>query len=191
MEVKRESDVPEKKVEKVVSGNVKLKKKSGIAKFAGSVVQEDMQSVGHYIFAEVLIPALKKAISDVVTNGIDMLLYGESGKTRKSPGSKISYNSIYDERRKNYRKDSSISSLDYDDVIFESRGEAETILSSLEEIIDRYGTTTVADLYDLAGISINGQHTFNKYGWSDLRSASVVRVYDGYVIKFPRPLPID
>lgn len=184
--------VSEKKVEKVVHGSVKSKKKSGIQKMADAFIQEDAQNVKSYIFMEVLIPALKKAISDVVTNGIDMILYGETGRSRKSsPGSKVSYRSYYDDRRDDRRavRSSRSSGYDYDDVIIDNRGEAEEVLSRMDEILDKYGVVSVADFYDLVGIA--GRYTDNKYGWTNLQNASVVRVRDGYVIKLPRALGID
>ena len=72
-----------KKVGKVVKGKVKTKKKSGITKFTDVFISEDVSSVKSYIIGEVLIPAMKKALSDIVTNGIDMILYGESGVNKR------------------------------------------------------------------------------------------------------------
>ena len=59
----------------------------------------------------------------------------------------------------------------------------------MDELIATYGLVSVADLYDLVGIA--GSYTDNKYGWTDIRNASVVRVRDGYVIKLPRALPLN
>ena len=67
----------DKKVEKVVSGKTSTKKKSGIRKLSDTFLSEDIGNVKNYIFAEVLLPAAKKLVSDIVTNGIDMMLYGE------------------------------------------------------------------------------------------------------------------
>ncbi len=63
------------------------------------------------------------------------------------------------------------------------------ILDNMFEILDRYKVVTVADLYDLAGE--RGRYTDNKFGWTDISSASVVRIRDGFVIKLPRALAID
>ncbi len=184
-----------KKVEKVVKGKVKTKKKNGITKFADVFVSEDVSSVKSYIIGEVLIPAMKKALSDIVTNGIDMILYGESGVTkRKSPGSRISYTNYYDRRdrdrdRYGYDDRRVRAGYDFNDVILDSRGEAEDVLSRMDELIDNYGIVSVADFYDLCGIT--GSYTDNKYGWTDIRSAQVVRVRDGYKIKLPRALPLN
>ena len=73
--------------------------------------------------------------------------------------------------------------------MLETRGEAEDVLSRMDELIDTYGVVSVADLYDLVGISCN--YTDNKYGWTNLRNAEPVRVRDGYMLKLPKALPID
>ena len=75
------------------------------------------------------------------------------------------------------------------DIIIENRGEAEDVLSRMDELIDQYGLVSVADLYDLVGI--NGNYTDNKYGWFNIRTASVVRVRDGYMIKLPKAVPLN
>ena len=54
----------------------------------------------------------------------------------------------------------------------------------MEELLERFEVVSVADLFDMAGISCN--YTDNKYGWTDLRDARVARVSDGYVIRLPR-----
>lgn len=182
-----------KKVDKVVKGKVKTKKKNNITKFADVFISEDISSVKDYIFGEVLIPAMKKALSDIVTNGIDMILYGESGSNKKkSPGSRVSYTNYYDRRDRDYdryRYRETRTGYSYDDITLESRGEAEDVLSRMDELIDNYGIVSVADLYDLVGIT--GSYTDNKYGWTNIRNAQVVRVRDGYKIKLPRAIPLD
>lgn len=185
--------VSEKKVEKVIQGKVKQKKRSGLQKIAGEVIQEDARNVKSYIFSEVLIPALKKTISDVIKNGIDMVLYGESrGSGKRSlPGSKVSYRSFYDDDRDRHSYRDRVSSrYDYDDVIFDSRGEAEEVLSSMYDILERYKVVSVADLFDLVGLQC--KYTDNKYGWMDLRGSEVVRTFDGgYSIRLPKAMSID
>ena len=183
---------PEKKVEKVIAGTVKSKKKSEIRKFTDVFISEDIDNVKSYILLDVLIPAIKKAISDIVTNGIDMILYGETGKTKSnSIASKISYRSYYDGRngRRDYSAIRTKISYNYDDIIFDNRGEAEDVLSRMDELISTYGLVSVADLYDLVGVT--GNYTDNKYGWTNIRSASVIRVRDGYMLKLPKALPLD
>lgn len=192
---KSETDVSaekEKKVEKVVTGKVITKKKSDIRKFADIFISEDVKNVKNYVFMEVLVPAIKKAVSDIVRDGIDMILYG-SGHTKRSSGS-ASYVS-YDKRYSNTHSESRAydtnrtrTGYSYDDIVIESRGEAEEVVNRMDELIETYGMVSVADLYDLVGKSC--QYTDNNYGWTNIRNAEIVRVRNGYWIKLPKALPI-
>lgn len=183
----------ERKVEKVVTGTVKTKKKSKALMLANEFISEDARNVKTYVIGEVLIPAIKKAISDIVTDGIDMILYGESkGGHKRSTADRVSYKNYYDRDRKpSYDSRSAIrSGYSYDDIILNSRGEAEDVLTRMDELMETYGLVRVADLYDLVGIT--GSYTDNKYGWTNIRNAEIVRVRDGgYMIKMPRAVPID
>lgn len=79
----RKESIPEKHVEKVISGTVKPKKKSEMQKFADVFISEDVNNVKSYIVMDVLVPAIKKAISDIVTNGIDIQIILAVWKKRK------------------------------------------------------------------------------------------------------------
>ena len=81
------------------------------------------------------------------------------------------------------------SRYSYDTITLDTRGEAEEVLARMDEIIDTYKMVRVADFYDLVGVT--GNYTDNKYGWTNIRNAEVIRVRDGYRIKLPRALPID
>lgn len=185
----------EKRVEKVVTGVVKTKKKSKAEKFMGNFISEDAKSVKSYVFGEVLIPAIKKAISDIVTDGIDIILYGESrrGSRGRSTADRVSYRNYYDggysRPRMNERQALMTGQYSYDDIVLQSRGEAEDVLARMDELMDTYGLVRVADLYDLVGIT--GNYTDNKYGWTNITRAEIVRTRDGFMIKMPRAVPID
>ena len=81
---KSRQEQSEKKVEAVISGKAKTRKKGEMQKFADVFIAEDANDVKSYILLEVIVPAIKKAISDIVTTGIDMILYGEAGRTMVS-----------------------------------------------------------------------------------------------------------
>lgn len=185
---------PEKKIEKVITGSAKTRKKSGMRKFSDVFISEDAGNVKSYIFMDVLLPAAKKLISDVVTNGIDMLLYGEAGRSKKRSGtSKVSYSSYYDrdDRRRERRPYSSRNSFDYDDFVYETRGDAEAVLDTMYEIIQQYDEVTVADVYEASEIT-NHNYTANNYGWRDLRGSDIVRTTRGeYWLKLPKAIPLD
>lgn len=182
------------KFEKAIQGTAKTRKKSEVRKFADIFLAEDISNVKSYIVADVVIPALKKGLSDIVTNGIDMLLYGENGRRSSNNNSvvhKVSYSKYYDRDKPRQLSGTSRrqNGYNYDDVVVDTRGEAETIISTMEDAIEQYGMLSVADMYDLVGITAN--HTDYKYGWTDISSAEAIRIRDGYVIKMPRALPLD
>lgn len=185
-------DEQKNKVEKIISGKAKPKKKSELKKFADVFLSEDISSVRSYIWYDVLVPAIKKAIDDVFTNGVKTLLWGSgSNKKNSSYSERYSYRSCYDksdERRPRYG-DRNRGGYSYDDIVLESRSDAEDVLSKMDEIISVYEMVSVADLYDLVGIV--GSHTDVKYGWTNISNASVVRVRDGYWLKLPKAIPLD
>ena len=124
-----------------------------------------------------------------------LILYGESrrGGRGRSNADRVSYRNYYDRdtraSRVMDRGNTPYSGYSYDDIILSNRGEAEDVLSRMDELIEAYGLVRVADLYDLVGIT--GNYTDNKYGWTNIRNAEIIRVRDGYMIKMPRAIPID
>lgn len=180
---------PNKRVEKVVSGNTKTRKPNEVKKFAGAFLPEEMTDVKSFILTDVIIPGLKNAIADVVS----IMLFGEAGRIggRKASGSKVSYQHYYDDKRddrRNYSRPRA-AGFEYDDIIFETRADAELVLDQLDSAISNYGMVSVLDLYDLAGVTCR-QYTADKYGWTDIRNAKVIRVRDGYIIQLPRAMQI-
>lgn len=177
-------------IKPVISAPAKKKKKSGIVKFADVFIQEDISNVKSFIISDVVIPTVKKLALDIV----ESILYpgGGSGRSTRSPGSKVTYTS-YD---KAYRSDDRFArsterknTYDYDNITFTSRHDAEIVLGAMDDVIDKYGVVRVADFYDFAGVT--GSYTDNNYGWYNLTSAKVERVRDGYIIRLPKAMSID
>lgn len=187
----------ERKVEKVVTGATKLKKKSEIRKFTDIFVSEDVANVKSYILYDVIIPGIKDIVFDIAIGSLKKAFWGESAPmSRKSSGSsnipKVSYGKYYDKAydRRDLDAGRNKNRFDYDDITFANRADAEAVLMGLDEIIDRYGVARVGDLYDLANVSTNN-YMINRYGWTSVSTASVSRVSDGYIIRLPRPLALD
>lgn len=183
--------VEEKRVEKVVKGTTRTKKKSELSKLKDTFISEDAANLKSYIIGDVLIPAAKKAISDIVSNGVDMILYGGKAPDRNRRGSSnyISYRDYSrkdDDRRPSYNTARS----DFEDIVFDCRSDAEAVLDQMHDICGRYGFVTVADLFDMADRT--PPYTANRYGWTNVSSAEVVRLTGGgYIIRLPRAVPID
>lgn len=198
-ESKEETKAEQKKVAKITTCAVVTRKKGLWKRITETFIKDDVTSVSSYILHDVLIPAAKSTISDMVQGGIEMMLFGErkGSRTKRSGGqSYVSYNnyssSRYDRDKRDDRREISPQNRarhNFDEIILTSRGESEEVLSHLVDLIIDYGQATVADLYDLVGMT--GNFTDNKYGWVDLSSASVSRVHDGYLLNLPKTLLLD
>lgn len=190
-EYKKNTDdekIEPKRTESVVANPVTTKKKSRWEQIKEEFISEDGKSVGDFLLFDVLVPAIKKTLFDMGTNGLDMILYG--GKAQKSSNpqtNKIPYRNFYEE--KNYSRPRPAQVYSNNDIVFQTRGDADAVLNGLNDIVAQYGIARVADYYDLAGV--NCSYTDNYYGWTDLRMAQVVRLYSGFSLKLPKPMPID
>ena len=188
-EGQKESLSEKKRVEKVIHGKVKVRPKSGLHKLTDVFISEDAANVKSYIVMDVLVPAVKKAISDIVRDGIDMILYGESKGRSSSSSSYVSYRDYSRRDEDRFRdRDRDRRGYNHDDIVLESRGEAEEVITRMDELIETYGVVSVADLYDLVGKTC--EYTDNKYGWTNVRNAEPIRVRDGWMLRLPKALPL-
>lgn len=186
-----------KKVEKVISGTAKVKKKSELRKFADNFISEDVGSVKDYLVKDVVIPTVVDFIEDIVVGGIRTLLRGDAGrrdsKDRRGYGGSPSYINYtrYSDRRddRGSRDNQTRRGYGYDDVIVPTRADAEEVIRQMDEIMETYGMVRVADLYESVGLPTN--FTDNNYGWMNIRSADVVRMRDGgWLVKMPKAIPL-
>ncbi len=188
-----------KEIQKVkMQGGIKHKKQSLGKRVAGTIFDDDTSSVGQYILWDVLIPAFKSTLSDIVTGGIEMLLYGDGGgdrdrRTKRDRGrSYVSYSRYYEDDRDDRRRRRAKGKRarhEFDDVIFDSRRDAENVLSRLVDLIEEYDEVSVSDFYDMVGI--DSTYTDRAWGWTNLRGSYVERGRDGYYIKLPRTVVLD
>lgn len=81
------------------------------------------------------------------------------------------------------------TTLDTQQIILEDRGEAELVLEKLRSLVDLWAIATVADLYELVGIT--GHFSDVKRGWTDLSGASIKRVTEGYLLDLPLSEPTN
>lgn len=196
-EPSKKAKSPEK-FDKVVNGGITTRKKSGAKKFFEDFLVKDFDSVKDYAINDIILPSVKKGLYDLFTGSLNMLFFGDSssrdyGNRGSGIPARVSYDRFYsgDNSSKNNRPVPRRASngYSYDDIVFNDRGDAQVVLERMDEIISRYGLISVASMYDLAGIT--AETTDHKYGWTDIRSASIMSERGGYVIRMPRALPLD
>ena len=189
-----EQALAEKKVDKVISGTAKVRKKTGARKVMDAFISEDAANVKSYVLMDVIIPTLKDLLADVVKTTVDTILFSgssnsRSGSTRRRSDGYISYNRFSDrrdDRRDNHRV-TVASRYNFDDIELESKGEADYVLEQMDALLDQYGMVSVADLYDMVGLSDQREYTDQNYGWTSLRNARTERVRGGgYMLDLPK-----
>lgn len=156
------------------------------------------ENLKEMIFDDVVVPGIKNLISNVAdsllsTMGdvVDVALFGErrNKSTSSRNRSKASYSSYYDKQSKTISSDiRKMNNLQ--DVDFDNRYDAEEVLDGLRDVLEEAETVSVADYYELAGVS----HTFmdRRYGWTNLANAYISKNRSGdYIINFPKPRMLD
>ena len=205
---RRSSGVPEpapaKKVTRITEGEVVRRKQPLGKRFTQLFVAGDSHTVTQYVIFDVILPAAKDMIADAVSQGVERMIFGEArtaSRRAASPGSSyVSYNRYSssptrvggtprDTNPAGRMSRQARATHNFDEVILPTRREAEEVLDFLHDLLTRYETVSVSDLYELVGET--GNFTDEKWGWTDLAGASVSRVRDGYLLNLPRPVPID
>lgn len=214
-ETKERLDSMQKRIDKVVEGEV-IRRKRPLGRrfkdfFFGSV---DAQSVWEYIVQDIFVPAAKDLIYDAGSGGLERALFHDESRHRRRhrpsrSSSRTDYNRLtrrYDDRppfppadrrrdefrdRDRDRRPShgSPRKVELDDILLATRAEAEHVLDRLYDLINEYESASVSDLYELLGIT--SQYTDDRWGWMDLRGSGVRRTRDGYLLDLPRPIPLD
>lgn len=181
--------------EKIISGPVERRKRGMGSKVLKTFLVEDSESILQYIIMDVLVPAAKNTISDVVTQAIQQAFWG--GRSQSGSGGRPGYTSyskvstpgrvIGAEPSRTLSRQAR-ASHDFSDVILKTRGEAEDVIDMLRTMIDQYEMASVNDLYDLLGLT--SDFTDAKWGWTDLRNASVRPVRGGYLLDLPSTIAL-
>jgi hypothetical protein len=187
------------KPRRIARAQVVRKKRSFVQSIAQALVGDGENGVGSYILREVLLPAAKNTIQDMVTGGIEMLLYGETtGRSKRGRDrdgkSVINYSSFSrrdrDDDRHERRRPSYSSKFDLDDIYFKDHNDAEEVLAELCDRLDDYDEVSVADLFEIAGIE-GATHAHYKWGWKDLRRARNTHTRHGWGLILPDPEPLE
>ena len=184
----QETKASERRFTSVVTSETRLEKSSAMSRIMSSFIKTDAKTIKNFIIDDFLVPNVKKGILEV----INMIFYN-TPNTQKSQGwssPKVTYggfvNGVNNSKPSSRRAD---IGFNYDKIVFKSRGDAELVLTKMCRAIEQYNSVSVLDLYDLAEVTTD-MYTANKYGWTDLSTADVVRRADGYCLRLPDAKPI-
>jgi len=192
-----ESTTDREPIEKMIEGKVISRKQPWWKRLSRTMVAEDANTVGEYILTDVVIPATKNLIVDMVGQSIERVLFGTSrGRIRRSPlgmslRDQVNYSSRFSNDREPPRRPMSREARarhDFNEIVLENRTEAIEVVEAMINRISRYGAVTVADLYDFVGTT--GSFADQRWGWNDLATADVRQVPGGFLLDLPAPEPI-
>lgn len=183
------------KKQKVIKGTATIRKKPLGKRIAELFGAESGQNIFDYLIGDILIPAAKNTLSDFVSEGVDMALGIDTRRRRRDPRDRygrVDYGVAYrGDRRDDRRRDDRDRRVDrtpstYEDIIFETRADANRAIGSMCDIIESYGQASIGDLFDAAGIS-GGDYTDRRWGWYNISTARIIPVKGGYVLDLPKP----
>lgn len=201
---------PVRSVEKVDTSDTEVKtkqvaqarvrKQSLARKFLRYILADTIETARERTIKDVLLPGIRNLIFDTGNEMMAMLLFpGESdrpsgyrGGYSKRKGERTSYDKYYrdkDRRNSTRRESYRDSAYDPDDIILDTRAQANDALDELDFIIHKYGQASIANFYDIVGVT--GEWTDNRYGWTSLRGAGVKPVRDGFMIILPPTRVLD
>ena len=155
---------------------------------------DDLKSVGSYLFWDIAIPAFKNMVYEMVVGGTERTLFSQGGAPsyqRPTTPRYTSYNRVYQSRTYGTTpgNERTLTKSVYQPVVLDSKSEAESVVTELTNIVDTYGSASVGDLYGMVGISAD--YPVEDRGWTNLTSAQVTRVRDGYLLDLPSPVKIN
>ena len=181
-----------------------LVKKNSLEKVKEGLIADAGIDLKNYIFNEVVIPAGKDLVSNIIDSifntalGLkDTMLYGETRKRtfdgRRTHGGRryVGYSSISRESSdREYKGNGRSSRFHLDDrFIFSSRAEADEVLEQMADTIEEYGVVSVFDLYDFCGETV--EFTARDYGWDSVVNAKIQMIRGGdWEIILPRPVSL-
>ena len=174
-----------------LKGKVTLKK-SKMDSLGKSVIQGSITDAIANAITDLIIPAGRDLLFNVVTSVSQTLIYGESDQPSVSNRvNRIPYSSIsnYNRMGRPTSHVQKVRQLPEDGFIFERKSDADAALEHLHEACDTFGVVSVQALYEIC--EQTAPYTANKYGWMNLDDARVERTRDGYILKLPRSMPLD
>lgn len=201
---KKPSRPDDKKIESVVSGGAKKRRRSLRKQFTETFVAGDARGAGNWVIFEVVLPGARDLVVDAGQQWFEKLMYGLMGGRRRGPlypppsgpTGVVNYRDISTRMGSRFMQPGPERVLsrqaraahNFDEIVLELRSEAEDVIDRMMDLVDHYGQVSVADLYELVGLGF--AHTDHKWGWQDLSGADVSRVRGGYLLDLPAPQPL-
>ena len=202
MTIEKNVTTKEQEVEVKQIATAKKSKKSLGRKFEETFFDGASDYIGNTLVNDVVVPTLKDMFMDLVTTGLNMALYkggstpvgrggyprstGFRGMATKAAGMTIYNSGVGNRARVGTTSDRMRS---FDDIVFETDFEARDVLDQMLELIETYGSVSVAKLHAMCGIT--AQFTDREWGWMNLAGARVRKGNGGYILQLPKIMELN
>lgn len=176
------------KITPVVSGAT-LQKDSFFTKIKKIFLPKDIRDAKNYILKQVIVPGIQGGIIAM----FEVLFYGQA--TRRPPiggysTQRTNYNYISSQvSRSPIPTQAERNSHNFQWALFQSYEDAENVVSSMLDILDRYGSVTVAEYYELCGV--RAEYPDEDWGWIKFRRLEPRKVREGYVVDMEPPVLLN
>lgn len=188
------------RVKRVTSSEAVRRKKGLGSRFKNVFIQGSARGAGQYAVENVVVPAIRDLLADSMHAVVDNLFQG-GGPPRRRPGTtnpgatppKINYGgystgdpSPTASSRGRTMSQGARARHDFGEILIPNRIEAMEVIEQMYDVLGRYGSVRVADLYELTGVQ--SHHTDQKWGWTNLKGAKPVRLRNGgFLLDLPEP----
>lgn len=192
----KEESPKKDRLEKVVSGEITIKKESIGKRIAKLFIAEDIQDVRRYVIQDILIPGAKTAM----LSALEMLFFARtsgyySGRPfdynrasqKQAPRYSYSSSPVRQSSGPIYAEPSTSSSIK--PIYFRSRKDAQVVYAAMLEQVERYGEVTVMQYYDLCGTDSN--FSDDKWGWRDISRVRILPSRAGYILDLGSPAYLE
>ena len=201
--VKPSGEVERPPIAQVVeSGTTKERKKSVGRRFREQFAGDDAKTVGQVLLFDVVVPATKNLLFDLVREGAQRLLFGGSRPSGglfsgSGVGGRTNYKAYSGSGVITQTSSPSVRELtpqqramnDFSGVVLGSKEEAYRVLEVLTDLIEQYGVASVNDFNACVGLT--SDFTQQKYGWTNLNTAGVRAVREGYLLEMPKAIVLE
>jgi len=199
---KRDDKTQDGGVHRVTSGDPIRRRRPLRKQFTETFIAGDSKSTMRFVVLDVMLPAAKDMIFEMGSEGLRKFMFGDGRRRggvtppQSGPMGNVSYHRMGNSAMSSILSGSQRAMSrqararhNFDEVVIEQRHEAEEVIDKLYEVLSRYGTVTVADLYELVGLA--STHTDHRWGWTTLQGAGVSRIRGGYLLDLPEPHSLD
>nr|DAU82611.1 MAG TPA: hypothetical protein [Caudoviricetes sp.] len=195
----------EKHIQPVAKGKVR---KPGVGKWMSNVFfgEEGFRGMATHMFTEVIVPSIQNTVADVAISAVQRAIFGNDYIHRRHSGSywgrtpnnvtrMDSWRGGQKDYTQSYAKRSRTASNFVEEIVFETRQDAQEVFNILLANLETYGVVTVGDFYELSDQP--AKFTDQSFGWTianggqGLAGARIVAARGGgFKIQFPMPVEV-